>query len=74
MGRIVPVGDSGALGQAILDILEAPEAYRRDPETIADGYAPDSTAAGYEAVFNELRESVKTIANDDRRSADTPSA
>lgn len=73
MGRIVPIGDQAALAQAVLDVLDAPEHFKKDARTIADAYAPESTAAGYEAVFQELLKSEKATVSDDRRSADTPS-
>lgn len=54
MGRIVPPADAPALAQAILAILEQPEAVRGDPAEIARHFAPEGIAAQYEAIFQEL--------------------
>jgi glycosyltransferase involved in cell wall biosynthesis len=54
MGKIVPIGDSAALAEAILDVLAEPEKYRRDPQEIARPYDPDSVAVAYEELFAKL--------------------
>ncbi|HEY56999.1 MAG TPA: glycosyltransferase family 4 protein [Anaerolineae bacterium] len=55
MGEIAQVGDAASLAQAILKVLEHPEAYRGDPEAVARRFAPEATAAAYEALFERLR-------------------
>lgn len=55
MGKIVPIGDSPALAQAVLEILAEPGKYQRDPAEIARSYDPDSVAAEYEKLFAKLK-------------------
>ena len=59
MGEVVPIGDSSALAEAILRIVDQPERYHTDPLAIARRFAPDAIAAEYEAMFLELLESKK---------------
>ena len=54
MGKVVPIGDSAALSQALLSIFADPAQYRRDPVEIARPYIPDSVAAEYEKLFERL--------------------
>lgn len=55
MGKVVPIGDSAALAEAILDVLAEPGKYQRDPAEIARQYDPDSVALAYEELFAKLR-------------------
>jgi glycosyltransferase involved in cell wall biosynthesis len=55
MGKVVPIGDSAALAQAVLGILAEPEKYQRDPEEIAAPYEPERVAEAYENLFARLR-------------------
>jgi glycosyltransferase involved in cell wall biosynthesis len=54
MGKIVPVGDAGAIAQAILGILAEPERYRGNAAEIKHKYSPDVIAAGYEKLFQDI--------------------
>lgn len=54
MGKVVPIGDSAALAEAILDVLAEPGKYQRDPQEIARQYDPDSVALAYEELFAKL--------------------
>ena len=54
MGIVAPIGDSNALAESILTVLENPEQYRGDPAAIRQRYTPDSIAAEYEAIFSNL--------------------
>jgi glycosyltransferase involved in cell wall biosynthesis len=54
MGRVVPVADSAAIAQAILDILAEPERYRGNYTEIKHKYSPDVIAAGYEKLFEDI--------------------
>jgi glycosyltransferase involved in cell wall biosynthesis len=54
MGKIIPPADSGAIAQAILDILAEPERYRGDPAGIVHKYSPDVVAMGYEELFEKI--------------------
>jgi glycosyltransferase involved in cell wall biosynthesis len=55
MGRTVPPRDAAALAEAIVDVLENRKKYTRAREPIAQMFAPQTTAAQYEALFTELR-------------------
>ena len=58
MGEIVPIGDSAALAEALIRILSEPEKYRSDPEVIEKEYEPDTIAAAYENLFDEIYQSI----------------
>ena len=55
MGKIIPIGDSAALAESVIDILNRPQDFRRDPRAIADRYKPDTIAAEYEKLFEEIQ-------------------
>jgi glycosyltransferase involved in cell wall biosynthesis len=54
MGEVVPVGDSEALGEAIIRILSDKEKYIRPAEIISESFDPDATAAEYIKLFQNL--------------------
>jgi glycosyltransferase involved in cell wall biosynthesis len=54
MGRVIPVGDAQALGEAILAILDHPEQYQGDPQKVIQMFHPDTNAAAFEKCFAEL--------------------
>jgi glycosyltransferase involved in cell wall biosynthesis len=54
MGRIVRPKDSQSLAESIIDVLEHKESYSQSPESIVRKFSPDSVAAQYEALFEEL--------------------
>lgn len=54
MGRIVPVGDAHALANAILEVLDHPEAYQGDPAQVVQKFHPDTNAAAFEEIFDKL--------------------
>jgi len=64
MGKIIPIGDSVALAQAILEIVASLQEGRDhcgrvlpfmgDRHAIAQRFLPDTIAAEYEALFEEL--------------------
>jgi glycosyltransferase involved in cell wall biosynthesis len=56
MGKVVPIGDANALASAILDILDRPAEYRKDPHEIARRFTPQAIAAEYERLFEKLRQ------------------
>ena len=55
MGKIIPIGDSAALAESVIDILNHPQDFRRDPRAIADRYKPDTIAEEYEQLFEEMQ-------------------
>jgi glycosyltransferase involved in cell wall biosynthesis len=54
MGRVAKIGDSADLAEAILDVLNDPDKFRGDLESIKKSYNPDSIAAEYEKLFGRL--------------------
>jgi len=54
MGRVAKIGDSADLAEAILDVLNEPDKFRGDLESIKKSYNPDSIAAEYEKLFGRL--------------------
>jgi glycosyltransferase involved in cell wall biosynthesis len=54
MGRVARIGDSAHLAECILEVLEEPEKFRGDIESIKASYNPDSIAAEYEKLFERL--------------------
>ncbi len=62
MGKIIPIGDSNALAEAIIEILAKPDAYKRDPKPIKQRYLPDTIAKEYEKLFTELNEELRNQA------------
>jgi glycosyltransferase involved in cell wall biosynthesis len=54
MGTTAPPRDSAALAAAILEVLDHREKYLRPREPIAAQFAPASTAAEYEVIFERL--------------------
>jgi phosphatidylinositol alpha-mannosyltransferase len=54
MGKVVPIGDSSALAEALLAIFTRKEKYRCDTAALVELYSPDSVAAEYETLFEQL--------------------
>jgi glycosyltransferase involved in cell wall biosynthesis len=54
MGKISPIGDSEALAQAILSVLENPSAFHKEAGEIRSQFEPKRTAVAYEQLFEEL--------------------
>jgi glycosyltransferase involved in cell wall biosynthesis len=54
MGEVVPVGDSGALAEAIIRVAGQKEKYVRPRSEISARFSTERTAAGYEALFEKL--------------------
>lgn len=55
MGRVVPIGNAKALGEALRDVLSNPQKYHGNVDEIGAVYQPDEIAAAYEPVFEEIR-------------------
>jgi glycosyltransferase involved in cell wall biosynthesis len=58
MGKIIPIGDAAALSEAALEILGHPQDFRRDPQPILERYRPDTIAAEYERLFEEMAKEI----------------
>ena len=54
MGKVVPIGDSIRLADALVEVLGHPERYKGDPEEIKHSFSPAKTAERYEELFQEL--------------------
>jgi len=54
MGIVTPIGDSVALSQALIEILDEPAKFHADPEAIRQRFTPDAIDAEYEAMFTQL--------------------
>jgi len=54
MGRIAKIGDSASLAESILEVLNEPQKFKSDIESIKKSYDPDSTAMEYEKLFERL--------------------
>ena len=51
---VAKIGDSADLAEAILEVLNEPDKFRGDIESIRKSYNPDSIAAEYEKLFKRL--------------------
>ena len=54
MGKVIPIGDSVKLAQAIIDIADQKEKYVCDPAPIKAHYQPNQVAKAYEDLFSSL--------------------
>lgn len=53
-GRVIPIGSADALAQAVIEIWNEKKEQQVDPEELRERYSPDSIAAQFEALFNEI--------------------
>jgi len=54
MGLVTPIGDSAALAEAIIKILEKPTEYQGDCDLIVSTYEPDHIAERFEKLLESL--------------------
>jgi glycosyltransferase involved in cell wall biosynthesis len=54
MGEIAAIGDADHLAKGILKILANPDDYRGNPKDVARTFAPDTNAAAYERMYQDL--------------------
>lgn len=54
MGRVAKIGDSVSLAESILEVLNEPQKFQGDIESIKKSYNPDSIAQEYEKLFERL--------------------
>lgn len=59
MGQVIPIGDSQALAQALLEVIGHRERYHCDRATLARRYDPDHIAQAYEALFESLQRALR---------------
>jgi len=53
-GRVSKIGDSDSLAESILEVLNEPDKFRGDIESVKKIYDPDTVAAEYEKLFERL--------------------
>lgn len=58
MGEITPIGDPEGLAEAILKVLDNPDAYHRKHQEIEERFSTKRTAEDYETFFYEMRETI----------------
>ncbi len=56
MGEVVPIGDADALADALLQIFANPENYQGNLDEINKTFDPQTNAASYEELYQELLE------------------
>ncbi len=56
MGRVTPVGDSKALAENILAVLDDPKAYKGDPAKLRTDFSPDKNAELHEKIFKSIQD------------------
>ena len=54
MGRITKIGEAASLAESVLEVLNEPQRFRGDIESIKKSYHPDTVAAEYEKLFEGL--------------------
>jgi len=54
MGKVVPIGDSEALADALINIFQSPKEFQQNPEEIRKQYLPGKIAESYESLFSDL--------------------
>jgi glycosyltransferase involved in cell wall biosynthesis len=54
MGEVTPIGDSAALAEAIIRVIQSAHEYRRPRRLIADTFSLERTVKGYESLFESL--------------------
>ena len=54
MGKIIQIGDSAGLADALIAVLGQRAQFQRDPEPIRERYLPDTIAVEYEKLFAEI--------------------
>jgi glycosyltransferase involved in cell wall biosynthesis len=54
MGEVVPIGDSRALAESIIRVIQGKHDYLRPRAEIADIFSLDNTVTSYEALFRQV--------------------
>lgn len=55
MGRVIPIGDAGALAQAVTELIAEKKEYGSTPKALRELYAPDTIAQEYEQLFERIK-------------------
>jgi glycosyltransferase involved in cell wall biosynthesis len=55
MGEVVPIGDSDALAEAVIQVISNPEKYQGNPEQVKKQFDPLECGAAYLKIYQELR-------------------
>jgi len=55
MGKIIPIGDSDALARSLIEVWEKRSGQKMNLDLIKKQYSPDSIAAQFEALFEEIQ-------------------
>jgi glycosyltransferase involved in cell wall biosynthesis len=59
MGRVIPIGDSKALAQAVRELVAEKKSYGDRKTAIRDMYAPDTIAQKYEDLFKRIQDEIQ---------------
>jgi glycosyltransferase involved in cell wall biosynthesis len=59
MGKVVPIGDSRALAEAMIEVADHKQDYIKDPEPIRAHYDPNRVAEQYEILFADIFNDLK---------------
>jgi glycosyltransferase involved in cell wall biosynthesis len=54
MGRVAQIGNPASLAESVLEVLDEPDKFRGDVQSIRKTYDPDAIAAAYEGLFESL--------------------
>lgn len=54
MGCVAKIGDAASLAESVLEVLNEPEKFRGDIESLKKSYDPDTVAREYEKLFEKL--------------------
>lgn len=59
MGEVVPIGDPGALADALIKIFEQPDRYCGNPGEVADRFDPLDNARAYLEIYRNIAEELR---------------
>jgi len=59
MGRVTPIGNSKALAENILAVLDDPKAYEGNPQQLRRDFSPDVNAQKHESMFDSIERSLQ---------------
>jgi glycosyltransferase involved in cell wall biosynthesis len=64
MGRIFEIGDADGLARGIAEVMQQKAEIEREKDADFSRYSPDSVAAQYEVLFNEISRQLKQTSSD----------